>query len=78
MPHPLGYLLRGVKNHMPAKARTGLYAGKTVDIVNRVSTEYEVRSRKFKKPNVVKRRLYSQALGEKIQLKLTTTALRWV
>jgi ribosomal protein L28 len=31
----------------------------------------------IRKPNVVKRRLYSQALGEKVQLNVTTTALRY-
>eukprot|EP00879_Flechtneria_rotunda_P003408 GHRR01003636.1.p1 GENE.GHRR01003636.1~~GHRR01003636.1.p1 ORF type:complete len:165 (+),score=54.59 GHRR01003636.1:196-690(+) len=75
MPHPVGYLLRAVA-HIPAKARSSLYAGKRIDVVNRVSREYEVRSKKLRKPNVIKRRLYSQALGEKVQLKLTTTALR--
>jgi ribosomal protein L28 len=35
------------------------------------------RSKILRKPNVHKRRLYSQALGEKIQLNVTTTALRY-
>lgn len=36
------------------------------------------RSRKLRKPNVVKRRLFSQALGRKVQLHVTTTALKCV
>ncbi|KAF6251330.1 hypothetical protein COO60DRAFT_1561439 [Scenedesmus sp. NREL 46B-D3] len=75
MPHPMGYVLRAV-SHIPAKARKSLYAGKRIDVANRVSSDYEVRSRVIRKPNVVKRRLYSQALGEKLQLNVTTTALR--
>ncbi|WIA17891.1 hypothetical protein OEZ85_009391 [Tetradesmus obliquus] len=75
MPHPVGYVLRAV-SHIPAKARKSLYAGKRIDVANRVSSDYEVRSRVIRKPNVVKRRLYSQALGEKLQLNVTTTALR--
>lgn len=42
MPHPEDYLLRAYRN-MPRKARNGIYAGKQVDVANRVSTEYEVR-----------------------------------
>lgn len=42
MPHPQGYLLRAIR-HIPAKARSGLYAGKQVGVANRVSSEYEVR-----------------------------------
>jgi hypothetical protein len=42
MPHPQGYLLRAVRN-LPAKARSGLYAGRHANVVNRVSKEYEVR-----------------------------------
>jgi hypothetical protein len=34
------------------------------------------RSRRIWKPNVVCKRLYSEALGQEVQLKLTTTALR--
>ncbi|WIA38192.1 hypothetical protein OEZ86_001541 [Tetradesmus obliquus] len=75
MAHPVGYVLRAV-SHIPAKARKSLYAGKRIDVANRVSSGYEVRSRVIRKPNVVKRRLYSQALGEKLQLNVTTTALR--
>eukprot|EP00878_Enallax_costatus_P020242 GHUV01021392.1.p1 GENE.GHUV01021392.1~~GHUV01021392.1.p1 ORF type:complete len:170 (+),score=50.95 GHUV01021392.1:932-1441(+) len=36
------------------------------------------RSKKLRKPNVVKASLYSQALGEFVRLKVTTTALRQI
>lgn len=42
MPHPVGYVLRAV-SHIPAKARKSLYAGKRIDVANRVSSDYEVR-----------------------------------
>jgi hypothetical protein len=42
MPHPEGYLLRAI-SHIPAKARNSLYAGKRIDVANRVSSDYEVR-----------------------------------
>lgn len=42
MPHPEGYLLRAFR-HMPRKARSGIYAGKQVDVGTRVSREYEVK-----------------------------------
>eukprot|EP00878_Enallax_costatus_P011892 GHUV01012416.1.p1 GENE.GHUV01012416.1~~GHUV01012416.1.p1 ORF type:complete len:172 (+),score=57.93 GHUV01012416.1:728-1243(+) len=77
MPHPVGYLLRAVAG-IPRKARQSLYAGKQVDVVHRVSRDYEVKSKKLRKPNVVKASLYSQALGEFVRLKVTTTALRQI
>jgi large subunit ribosomal protein L28 len=36
------------------------------------------RSRRIWKPNVVTKRLYSDAMGHEVQLKLTTTALRQI
>ncbi|KAI8464270.1 MAG: hypothetical protein J3K34DRAFT_461995 [Monoraphidium minutum] len=74
---PLG-VEQWLRSHIPRKARTALYAGKKIVTGNKISNDYEKKSRRIWKPNVVRKHLYSAALGQEVQLKLTTTALRQI
>ncbi len=59
------------------RSRRGLYDGKDIRSGNRISFSNKKTKRKFK-PNVFKKRLYSEILDEMIQFHLTTSALRTV
>jgi large subunit ribosomal protein L28 len=57
------------------RSRRGLYDGKDIRTGNNVSFSNKRTKRKFK-PNVVKKRLYSETLDEMIRFHVTTSALR--
>lgn len=57
------------------RSRRGLYDGKDVRFGNKVSFSGKKSRRKFK-PNVVKKRLYSEILDDMIRFNVTTSALR--
>ena len=57
------------------RSRRGLYDGKDVRTGNKVSFSMRKTKRKFK-PNVFKKRVYSEILDEMIKFNLTTSALR--
>ena len=57
------------------RSRRGLYDGKDVRAGNSLSFSMKANKRKFK-PNVFKKRVYSEILEEMIQFHLTTSALR--
>jgi large subunit ribosomal protein L28 len=59
------------------RSRRGLYDGKDIQTGNNVSFSKKATKRKFK-PNVFKKRLYSEILGEMIQFHVTTSALRTI
>jgi len=60
-----------------SRSRRGLYDGKDVRSGNKVSFSMRKTKRKFK-PNVFKKRLYSEILNEKIQFKVTTSAMKTI
>jgi len=57
------------------RSRRGLYGGKDIRTGNNVSFSNRRTRRKFK-PNVFKKRVYSETLDEMIQFHLTTSTLR--
>eukprot|EP00551_Chaetoceros_affinis_P010643 CAMPEP_0203672432 /NCGR_PEP_ID=MMETSP0090-20130426/8439_1 /ASSEMBLY_ACC=CAM_ASM_001088 /TAXON_ID=426623 /ORGANISM="Chaetoceros affinis, Strain CCMP159" /LENGTH=163 /DNA_ID=CAMNT_0050537743 /DNA_START=200 /DNA_END=691 /DNA_ORIENTATION=- len=59
------------------RSRRGLYDGKDIRSGNSISFSNKKTKRKFK-PNVFKKRLYSEILDEMIQFHLTTSTLRTV
>lgn len=61
--------------HRSSRSRRGLYDGKDIRSGNNVSFSMKSTKRKFK-PNVFKKRIYSELLDEMIQFHLTTSALR--
>mmetsp|Transcript_47226 Transcript_47226/g.55147 ORF Transcript_47226/g.55147 Transcript_47226/m.55147 type:complete len:209 (-) Transcript_47226:276-902(-) len=61
--------------HRSNRSRRGLYDGKDVRTGNKVSFSEKKTKRKFK-PNVQKKRLFSEILDEMIRFNVTTSALR--
>lgn len=61
--------------HRSNRSRRGLYDGKDIRSGNNVSFSMKSTKRKFK-PNVFKKRVYSEILDEMIQFHLTTSTLR--
>ena len=59
------------------RSRRGLYDGKDIRSGNNVSFSNKRTKRKFK-PNVFRKRLYSEILDEMIQFHVTTSALRTI
>lgn len=57
------------------RSRRGLYDGKDVGFGNRVTFSKSTTRRKFK-PNVIKKRVYSEILDAMIPFHMTTSALR--
>jgi large subunit ribosomal protein L28 len=55
----------------------GLYGGKHIQFGNQIS-EYGNKSRRTWKPNVQKVKLYSEALNERITIKCTPAALKYI
>ena len=71
---PMDFELTTVR-HRSSRSRRGLYDGKDVRSGNNVSFSMKSTKRKFK-PNVFKKRVYSEILDEMLQFHLTTSALR--
>ena len=61
----------------PGRADRGLFAGRLVQHGNNVSHSQR-KTRRAWKPNVQRKRLYSEALGELVRLNVTTHALRCI
>src|SRR6266498_2587784 len=55
----------------------GLYGGKHIQFGNRIS-EFGNKSRRTWKPNVQKVKLYSEALNERLTIKSTPAALKYI
>lgn len=68
---PIDYQIRFRSN----RSRRGLYDGKDIRSGNRVSHSERKTKRKFK-PNVFRKRVYSETLDEMIRFNLTAAALR--
>ena len=60
----------------PRRAHRGLFGGKRVQFGNKVSEDGGNKTRRKWKPNVVKKHLFSQALGTSLKVKVTTSVLR--
>ena len=60
----------------PRRAHRGLFGGKRVQFGNKVSEDGGNKTRRKWKPNVVKKHLFSEALGQSLKVKLTTSVLR--
>jgi large subunit ribosomal protein L28 len=61
--------------HRSNRSRRGLYDGKDIRSGNNVSFSMKSTKRTFK-PNVFKKRVYSEVLDEMVQFQITTSALR--
>jgi len=68
----------GKGGHVPQRARRGLFHGRRAIAGNRVSVDYGKKSRRMWLPNVVRARLWSDALGRSVCLPATAAALRAV
>jgi large subunit ribosomal protein L28 len=55
-----------------------LFGGKGVQFGNKISEDGGNKSRRKWRPNVVKKNLYSEALGESFKLSITTHVLRCI
>ncbi|KAJ7535434.1 hypothetical protein O6H91_12G033500 [Diphasiastrum complanatum] len=60
------------------RAKRGLYAGRHIQFGNKVSEDGGNKSRRTWMPNVQKKRLFSLALDQYIQVHITTHALRCI
>ncbi|OMO86121.1 Ribosomal protein L28 [Corchorus capsularis] len=60
------------------RAKRGLYAGRHIQFGNRISEDGGNKSRRFWKPNVQDKRLFSYILDRHIRVKVTTHALRCI
>ncbi|RDW82301.1 hypothetical protein BP6252_03413 [Coleophoma cylindrospora] len=56
----------------------GLYGTQKIRFGNKVSEKNEIKTRRHWRPNVQRKTLYSEALGRKIRLRITTRVLRTV
>lgn len=65
----------GACRHRSNRSKRGLYDGKDIRSGNNVSFSMKATKRKFK-PNVFKKKVYSEVLDEMIKFHLTTSALR--
>jgi large subunit ribosomal protein L28 len=65
----------GACRHRSNRSKRGLYDGKDIRSGNNVSFSMKSTKRKFK-PNVFKKKVYSETLDEMIKFHLTTSALR--
>ncbi|KAK9831689.1 hypothetical protein WJX74_006275 [Apatococcus lobatus] len=60
------------------RAKRGLFAGKHIRFGNNVSEDGGNKTRRSWKPNVQRKKLYSDALQTMVSLKVTTHALRCI
>ena len=67
----------GQVRHRSNRSKRGLYDGKDIRAGNNVSFSMKKTKRKFK-PNVQKKRLYSEILDEMVNFHVTTSALRTI
>uniref|UniRef100_A0A7R9WSX1 Large ribosomal subunit protein bL28m n=2 Tax=Craspedostauros australis TaxID=1486917 RepID=A0A7R9WSX1_9STRA len=71
----IGGVTAASARHRSNRSRRGLYDGKDVRSGNNVSFSMKATRRKFK-PNVFRKRLYSETLDEMVRFHVTTSALR--
>ncbi|KAL3479869.1 ribosomal L28 family-domain-containing protein [Aspergillus californicus] len=70
-PYPPNYTYR--------QSNTGLYGGASIQFGNKISQgRNEGKTRRFWKPNVRRKKMYSEALGEWLFIKITRTSLRTI
>ncbi|KAL3819035.1 hypothetical protein ACJIZ3_004940 [Penstemon smallii] len=60
------------------RAHRGIYAGRHIQFGNRVSEDGGNKTRRFWKPNVQEKRLFSYIMDRHIRVKVTTHALRCI
>jgi len=65
----------GANTHRSNRAKNGLYHGKDVQFGHSVSHS-QVKSKRRWYPNVINKRVWSDALGDWVRFKMTTRALR--
>jgi large subunit ribosomal protein L28 len=76
--------MESVKNMLPnskvimGRAKRGIFAGRHIRFGNKVSEDGGNKSRRFWKPNVQEKRLFSYIHERHIRLKVTTHALRCI
>lgn len=72
-PYPYG------PNYVYKQSNTGLYGGVMIQFGNKISKgRNEGKTRRMWKPNVRRKKLYSEALGEDLYIKVTRKALRTI
>ncbi|PLB54996.1 hypothetical protein P170DRAFT_432519 [Aspergillus steynii IBT 23096] len=72
-PYPYG------PNYMYRQSNTGLYGGVTIQFGNKISQgRNEGKTRRSWKPNVRRKKIYSEALDEHLFIKVTRKALRTI
>lgn len=72
-PYPYG------PNYVYRQANTGLYGGATIQFGNKISQgKNEGKTRRSWRPNVRRKKLWSEALGEFLYIKVTRKALRTI
>lgn len=72
-PYPYG------PNYVFKQSNSGLYGGAMIQFGNKISQgRNEGKTRRFWKPNVRRKKLYSEALGEDLFIKVTRKALRTI
>ncbi|KAE8144932.1 ribosomal L28 family-domain-containing protein [Aspergillus avenaceus] len=72
-PYPYG------PNYVYRQSNTGLYGGVTIQFGNKISQgRNEGKTRRMWKPNVRRKKIYSEALGEWLFIKVTRKALRTI
>ncbi|KAK3239856.1 hypothetical protein CYMTET_50252 [Cymbomonas tetramitiformis] len=64
--------------HLFKRAQRGLFAGKMKMFGNKISEEGGNKTRRCWNPNVQKKKLFSEILGESFKLNVTTHALRCI
>ncbi|KAL2861419.1 ribosomal L28 family-domain-containing protein [Aspergillus pseudodeflectus] len=66
-------------NYTYRQSNTGLYGGATIQYGNKISQgRNEGKTRRFWKPNVRRKKLYSKALDEHLYVKVTRKAIRTI
>ena len=60
------------------QSRLGLYGGQRIQFGNNVGEKIQVKTRRSWHPNVVRRKLFSQALDRTVQVRVTTRTLRTI
>ncbi|KAL4970816.1 mitochondrial 54S ribosomal protein bL28m [Aspergillus stella-maris] len=66
-------------NYMYRQSNTGLYGGSTIQFGNKISQgRNEGKTRRFWKPNVRRKKMWSEALQQWLFIKLTRKALRTI
>ncbi|KAJ4297916.1 hypothetical protein N0V90_005815 [Kalmusia sp. IMI 367209] len=65
-------------NELFKQSNKGLYGGKMIQFGNNVSHKTETKTRRYWKPNVLSKSLYSVALKKRIKLRITSNVLKTI